>query len=129
MKNEEFIREIYYYKDYYLDFFNSLNSDVRTKFNWTLKLIATQDRVPIKYFKHITDSTGIFEIRVEVGSDIYRVFCFFDKGNLIILVNGFQKKTQKTPPKEIEIAEKLKKQYFAEKAESELKTTNKQRKP
>ena len=61
------------------------------------------------------NSDRIFEIRVEVGSDIYRVFSFFDKGQLIILVNGFQKKTQKTPKKEIELAEKLKKQYFDEK--------------
>ena len=61
------------------------------------------------------DSDGIFEVRVEVGSDIYRVFSFFDKGQLIILLNGFQKKTQKTPKKEIELAERLKKQYFDEK--------------
>ena len=61
------------------------------------------------------DSDGIFEVRVEVGSDIYRVFSFFDKGQLIILVNGFHKKTQKTPKKEIELAERLKKQYFDEK--------------
>lgn len=60
-------------------------------------------------------SDGIFEVRVEVGSDIYRVFSFFDKGHLIILVNGFQKKSQKTPKKEIELAERLKKQYFDEK--------------
>jgi len=58
---------------------------------------------------------GIYEVRVEVGSDIYRVFSFFDKGQLVILVNGFQKKSQKTPKKEIELAEKLKKQYFDEK--------------
>lgn len=80
-----------------------------------MQLIATIDRVPEKYFKHITGSTGIYEIRVEVGSDIYRVFSFFDEGQLIILVNGFQKKTQKTPSNEIELAEKLKKQYFHEK--------------
>jgi len=59
--------------------------------------------------------TGIYEVRVEVGSDIYRVFSFFDKGQLVILVNGFQKKSQKTPKKEIELAEKLRKQYFDEK--------------
>ena len=80
-----------------------------------MQLIATIDRVPEKYFKHITGSTGIYEIRVEVGSDIYRVFSFFDEGQLIILVNGFQKKTQKTPKNEIELAEKLKRQYFDEK--------------
>jgi phage-related protein len=80
-----------------------------------LQLIATLDRVPEKYFKHINGSTGLYEIRVEVGSDIFRIFCFFDKGKLVILVNGFQKKTQKTPKNEIELAEKLKKQYFDEK--------------
>ena len=93
-----------------------MKPDVQKKINWTLQLIATIDRVPKKYFDHITNSTGIFEIRVEVGTDIYRVFSFFDKGNLIILINGFQKKIQKTPKSEIELAEKLKKQYFDEKA-------------
>jgi len=74
-----------------------------------LKLIATLDRVPVKYFKHMEDTSGLFEVRVEVGSDIYRVFSFFDEGKLIILLNGFQKKSQKTPKNEIELAEKLKK--------------------
>ena len=78
-------------------------------------LIATLDRVPLKFFSHMEGTTGIYEIRVEVGSDIYRVFGFFDKGQLVILINGFQKKSQKTPKKEIELAEKLKKQYFDEK--------------
>ena len=63
------------------------------------------------------NTTGLFEIRVEVGSDIYRVFSFFDKGRLIILLNGFKKKSQKTPKGEIELAEKLKKQYFDEKTD------------
>lgn len=111
----KFIRDIFYYKDYYLEFFDRLKPEVQKKFNWTLQLIATIDRVPEKYFKHITATTGLYEIRVEVGSDIYRVFCFFDKGQLIVLVNGFQKKTQKTPKTEIELAEKLKKEYFHEK--------------
>jgi len=114
--SDKHFREIFYYKDYYLDFFKTLKPDVQKKINWTLQLIATIDRVPKKYFDHITNSTGIFEIRIEVGTDIYRVFSFFDKGNLIILINGFQKKTQKTPKSEIELAEKLKKQYFDEKA-------------
>ena len=80
-----------------------------------MQLISIIDKVPEKYFKHITGSTGLYEVRVEVGSDIYRVFGFFDKGQLIMLVNDFQKKTQKTPKNEIELAEKLKKQYFDEK--------------
>lgn len=112
---EKFIRDIFYYQNYYLEFFEKLKPEVKKKFNWTLQLIATIDRVPEKYFKHMTGSTGIFEIRVEAGSDIYRVFSFFDKGHLIILVNGFQKKSQKTPKNELELAEKLKKQYFDEK--------------
>lgn len=63
----------------------------------------------------MTGSSGIYEIRIEVGSDIYRIFSFFDKGKLIILLNGFQKKTQKTPKNELELTEKLKNQYFDEK--------------
>jgi phage-related protein len=115
--NEQFVRDIYYYKDFYLEFFETLKPDVKKKFNWTLKLIATIERVPAKYFKHMEGTSGILEIRVEVGSDIYRVFSFFDEGRLIILLNGFQKKTKKTPKNEIELAEKLKKQYLNEKSE------------
>lgn len=94
---EKFIRNIFYYKNFYLDFFEKLKPEVKKKFNWTLQFISIIERVPEKYFKHITGSTGLYEVRVEVGSDIYRVFGFFDKGQLIVLVNGFQKKTQKTP--------------------------------
>ncbi len=113
--NGKFIRNIIYYEDYYLDFFNAQKKDVKKKFNWTLQLISTQDRIPEKFFKHIKGSEGIFEVRVEVGSDIFRVFSFFDKGNLVVLVNGFQKKTQKTPKSEIKLAEKLKKEYLENK--------------
>ncbi len=112
---ENFIRDIFYYENHYLDFFNKQKPEVKKKFNWTLQLIATIDRVPEKYFKHLTGTSGLYEVRVEVGTDIFRVFCFFNKGQLIVLVNGFQKKTQKTPKAEIELAEKLKKQYFNEK--------------
>ena len=108
-------RHVFYYKDYYLNFFEKLKPEVQKKFNWTLQIIETLDRVPEKYFKHMTNTTGLFEIRVEYGSNIYRVFSFFDKDQLVILINGFQKKTQKTPKTEIELAEKLKKQYFNEK--------------
>jgi phage-related protein len=106
------IREIFYYKNYYLDFFETLRPEVRKKFNWTLGLIETLDKIPKKYFEHLTGTKGIYEIRVEVGSDI---FSCFDKDKLIILFNGFQKKTQKTPKSEIDLAIKLKKQYFDEK--------------
>ena len=112
---DEFVRNVFYYRRFYLDFFATLKPEVQKKFNWTLKLLATVERVPEKYFKHLTGSSGLYEIRVEVGSDIYRVFRFFDKGQLIILVNGFQKKTPKTPKSDLELAERIKKQYFDEK--------------
>ena len=110
--NKKFIRHVIYYEDYYLNFFNAQKEEVRKKLNWTLQLISIQERIPEKFFKHITGSDALFEIRVEVGSDIFRVFSFFDKGNLVVLVNGFQKKTQKTPKSEIKMAEKLKKEYI-----------------
>ncbi len=113
--NKKFIRDIIYYEDYYLDFFNAQKEEVKRKFNYTLQLISTHDRIPEKFFKHITGSEGIFEVRVEVGSDIFRVFSFFDKGNLVVLVNGFQKKSQKTPKAEIKMAEKLKNEYLESK--------------
>ncbi|MBN8789940.1 MAG: type II toxin-antitoxin system RelE/ParE family toxin [Terrimonas sp.] len=112
---QHFIRNIYYYKDYYLDFFNELSPDVQKKFNWTLELIATIKQVPQKYFKHLEGTVGLYEIRVEYGGNIYRVFSFFDEEKLIIIANGFQKKTPKTPKNEIELAKKIKKEYFNEK--------------
>ena len=112
---ENFKRNIYYYKHYFFDFFLIQSADVQKKFNWTLELIMTLERVPAKYLCYMAGTDGLYEIRVEVGSNIFRVFSFFDEGNLIILLNGFQKKTQKTPKNEIEFAEKLKKEYFNEK--------------
>ena len=70
--------------------------------------------MPVKYFKHMEGSDGLYEIRVEVGSNIFRVFSFFDQGKLVILLNGFQKKSVKTPKSEIQLAEKLKKEYYNE---------------
>jgi len=113
--SEKRYRNIYYYKNYYLIFFDRLGPEAKKKFNWTLQLIQDIEIVPEKFFKHLADTSGLFEIRVEAGGNIYRVFSFFDKGQLIILINGFHKKTQKTPEKEIYLAEKLKKQYFDEK--------------
>jgi phage-related protein len=97
-----------------LDFFKEQTEAVKLKFNWTLGIIATMERVPDKFFKHIDD--GIYEVRVEVGGNIFRVFSFFDEGKLVILLNGFQKKTQKTPNNEIVLPKKIKKDYFNEKA-------------
>ncbi len=71
------VRKVFYYKSYYLDFFRTLRPEVQKKFNWTLQLISTIENVPEKYFKHITDSAGLFEVRVEYGADHYRVFSAF----------------------------------------------------
>lgn len=103
------------YKNYFRTFFEKLKPEVKKKFLWTFRVIATIDKVFVKYFKHLEGTNSLYEVRVEVGSDIYKVFCFFDKGKLIILLNGFQKKSQKTPKNKIDQAEKLKKQYFNEK--------------
>jgi len=113
--SQNFIRDIFYYREYYKDFFNKQSSKVQKKLNWTLQLITTLEQIPVKYFKYLEGTKGLYEIRSEVGNNIFRVFCFFDEGKLIILLNGFQKKTQKTPANEIELAEKLKNQYYDEK--------------
>jgi len=111
---EAYIKQVYYYKNYYLDFFQSLNSDVKKNFNRTIKLIATIESVPVKFLKHIENTDGLYEVRVEVETAMYRVFCFFDKGKLIILINGFRMKSKRTSIREIELAEKIKKNYFYE---------------
>lgn len=104
---QKFSRNIFYYKRYYLDFFEKQTKDVQKKFNWTLQLIATIERVPAKYFQHMEGTEGLYEVRVEVSSNIYRAFAFFDEGQLIVLGNAFQKKTQKTPKNELELAKKI----------------------
>jgi phage-related protein len=111
----EFVREVFYYKRYYLDFFESPDYRVQKKFNWNLELIASVRYIPDRYFKYIAGTKGIYEIRVEVDNNIFRVFAFFDEGNLIIPTNGFTKKSQKTPRNEIDKARAIKKEYFDEK--------------
>ncbi len=78
-----------------------------------MQIVISVQRIPTKFFKHLED--GIYEIRIEVGSNIYRIFTFFDDNKLVILSHGFQKKTQKTPKKEIERAKKLRKDYYEDK--------------
>ena len=87
-----FERQISAYKRYFLDFYEDLDDNVQKKIEWTLNFIRVTKQIPEKYFKHIEATKGLYEIRVEVGNNIFRIFSFFDKGNLIILGNGFQKK-------------------------------------
>ena len=84
---------------------------MKEKILWTLRLIESQKFIPEDYFKHLTNTAGLYEIRVKQGSNIYRIFCFFDKGNIIIVTSGFQKKSQKTPKSEIEKAIRIKEEY------------------
>ena len=109
------------YKNYFDDFFSKQKPKVKEKITWTINLVETLHIVPEDYFKHLTDTNGLYEIRVKQGSDIFRIFSFFDKDKLIVLANGFQKKTQKTPKQEIEKAEMIKTEYFAEKIKNNKK--------
>ena len=105
------IRQVVAYKKYFLDFYAQQPDNVQAKIEWTLNLIRVTLHIPEKYFKHIEGTKGLYEIRIEVGSNIYRIFSFFDKGNLVVLGNAFQKKTQKTPKQEIEKALKIMEEY------------------
>lgn len=109
------VRSAKLYKDYFINFYQRLDLKTRAKVDWTIKLIEYHLIVPEEYFKKLTGTDGIWEIRVSHGSNIFRIFCFFDEDQLIILENGFQKKTQKTPKTEITKAERIKKQYYEEK--------------
>lgn len=111
----EKIRQIIYYKHYFDEFFNEQTEKVKRKIDEVLFLISLVERVPKKFLDHMTGTTGLYEIRIELGSNIYRIFCCFDEGRIVVLFNGFQKKTQKTPKAEIEKAEKLKAEYFKQK--------------
>lgn len=105
------VRHIYLYKNYFTDFFTKQKQKVKDKIIWTFRLIETLDHIPSTYFKHLKGTESLYEIRVQVGSDIFRIFCFFDDGKLVVLAHGFQKKSMKTPKSEIEKALKIKADY------------------
>jgi len=107
-----FKRNIGFFKNHFKDFYDKQPIKVRKKIDWTLLLIQTTQIVSENHFKNLNDTDGLWEIRVSASNGIYRIFCFFDKGNIIVLLSGFQKKTQKTPKKEIKKAERLKKEYY-----------------
>ena len=109
------IRKIIFHNNHFIEFYQNQDDKVKTKIQYVLELIKQVDRVPEKFLKHLTGTDGLYEIRVEYQSNIYRIFCCFDEGKLVVLFNGFQKKTQKTPKKEIEKAIKIKTEYENEK--------------
>jgi phage-related protein len=112
--NKKF-RTAVFYKDYFEQFFVKQNNRVKEKIIWTIRLVEDVEVVPSIYLKSITGTNGIYEIRIQTGSDIFRIFCFFDKENLVVIGNGFQKKTQKTPKNEIIKAIQIKLNYENEK--------------
>ena len=112
---KEYVRRVIVFEDHFKEFKKTLNRETLKKLYQVLTLIMVVEVVPEKFLQAIEGRRGLYEIRIEQGRNIYRVFCCFDEGNLIILFNGFQKKTQKTPIRQLEKAEALMKRYFEQK--------------
>jgi phage-related protein len=108
-------RKIYFYGNYFLDFYSKQDVKTKEKIDFVLDLIRNIERVPTKFLKYIENTDGLYEIRIITNIKSMRIFCFFDEGNLIILLNCFIKKSNKTPKKEIEKGIKLKEAYFKDK--------------
>jgi len=115
-------RHLVFFKSYFNDFFEPLNEKVKNKIDQVLFMVRTVEHIPKKFFDHMTGTDGLFEIRVEFQGNIYRIFCCFDEGNLVVLFNGFQRKSQKTPKKEIDKAIRIKDEYFELKRKSKWKS-------
>lgn len=115
MTEKKKYREVIAYKDYFNDFYSKQTLKVKKKVIWTLQVIEEIERIPKTYLKHLEGTDGLYEIRIKFTSNIYRIFCFFDKGKLVVLANGFRKKSQKTPKKEVVKALAIKKEYEKEK--------------
>jgi phage-related protein len=109
------IRKIIAYKNDFIDFYKAQDSKVQLKIEYVLDLVRFERKVPIKFFKQLENTDGIYEVRVITTFKSIRILCFQDGGNLVVLANCFVKKTQKTPKKEIKKAEKMKNEYLNEK--------------
>tara|TARA_B110000503_G_C6934190_1_gene324073 strand:+ start:270 stop:611 length:342 start_codon:yes stop_codon:yes gene_type:complete len=109
------VREVIAYENHFEEFLIKQNQKVQDKIFKIIEAIETLERVPANYLKSMEGTNGLYEARIQLASNIWRVFCFFDNGKLVILLNGFQKKTQKTPKNELEKALKLMAKYYSEK--------------
>tara|TARA_B100000780_G_C21109985_1_gene448488 strand:+ start:2014 stop:2376 length:363 start_codon:yes stop_codon:yes gene_type:complete len=109
------VREVIAFRNYFEDFLRNQPEKVQNKIFKVIEIIETFERIPSTYLKSIKGAKNLYEARIKLGSNIWRVFCFFDEGRLVILLNGFQKKTQKTPQKEIEKAKALMLEYIEHK--------------
>lgn len=114
-------REVITYKDYFDNFFKAQDQKVKDKIIKVLDIIEQIERIPTTYLKYIEGTNGLFEVRVQLGSNIFRVFCFFDGNKFVVLLSGFQKKSQKTPKNEIAKATKLMNEYYNEKEREKTK--------
>ena len=114
IEKNKYIRQIIVYADYFKEFKKTLSRKTLEKVYQIFIYVMTLERIPERYLKAITSVKGLYEIRIEEGGNI-RIFCCLDEGNLVILFNGFQKKTQKTPAEEIERASRIMKEYIAKK--------------
>jgi phage-related protein len=108
----EKVREVVEFENHFSEFLKKQPVKVQNKIYKIIEAIETLERVPSNYLKALTGTNGLYEARIQLSSDIWRVFCFFDKGKLVILLNGFTKKTQKTPKNEIEKALQLMQKYY-----------------
>ena len=108
-------REIIFYENHFIEFYQNQDEKVKEKIKYTLGLKKQVDKVPEKFLKHLAGTNGLYVIRIEFQSNIYRIFCCFDKGKLVVLFNGFQKKSQFTPKNELEKALRLMNEYFQQK--------------
>ena len=115
-ERRDYKRMIVPFKDYFKEFKRTLSKDVLMKIYQVFIYIMSEDIIPVKFLKKIEGVKDLYEIRIEHNGNIYHIFCCFDEGNLVILFNAFQKKTQKTPTSEIERAIRIKDEYFAAKA-------------
>jgi len=118
-------RQIIFHGHYFLDFYLEQTAKVQEKIEYVFKVIKTVDRIPEKFLKHVKGTDGLYEIRVEFESNMYRIFCCFDQDTLVVLFNSFQKKTQKTPKQKLALAKKLKNKYFNLKGSHHEKERNK----
>ena len=115
----DYIRTIQVFGESFIEFKKTLSKEVLKKMYQVFMLIMTVEMVPVKFLKPITSVKDLYEIRIEEGGNIFRVFCCFDEGRLIILFNGIQKKSQKPPKEAVDKAEALMKKYFEQKNKQE----------
>jgi phage-related protein len=122
---EYFERKIIFHGDHFMEFYLEQKPNVQEKIEFVFRIIRQVERVSKKFLDHMEGSNGLYEIRIEVASNIFRIFCCFDEGKVVVLFNGFQKKTQKTPKNVIDKANRLMNEYFESKKKNNENGPNK----